>query len=102
MKLQSFFENLKRQRDAIFTFARCLILVSKSFLFVVQCFLEILVRYRIVVCVFDFSAQLRKSNAFAFFRCDINLTTSFLSRSNELALDFVAILDDQSVVQIFV
>ncbi len=104
MKFQTFFENLKRQRDAIFTFIRRLIFASESFSFIVQCFFEIFVRYRIVVSrfVFDFNIQLRKLNAFTLFRCDINLTTFSLSRSNELAFNFVAILNDQSVVRVFV
>jgi hypothetical protein len=100
MKLQTFFENLRRQRDAIFAFVFRLILVSKSFSFVVQCFFETFVRYRIVVlrCVFVFNAKFRKSNTFAFLQRDVDLTTSFFSRLNQLAFDFVAILDDQSVV----
>jgi hypothetical protein len=66
----------------------------------VQRFLEIFVRHRIVVlhCAFVFSAKLRKSNAFAFFRRDVDLTTFSLSRLSQLALDFVAVLDDQNVV----
>jgi hypothetical protein len=66
----------------------------------VQRFLETFVRHRIVVLyyAFVFSAKLRKSNAFAFFRRDVDLTTSSFSRLNQLALDSVAVLDDQSVV----
>jgi hypothetical protein len=100
MKLQTFFENLKRQRDAIFAFILRLIFVSKSFSFVVQCFLETFVRHRIVVlhCAFVFSAKLRKSSAFAFFRRDVDLTTFSFSRLNQFAFDSVAVLDDQSVL----
>jgi hypothetical protein len=100
MKLQTFFENLRRQRDAISAFVLRLILASRSFSSVVQCFLETFVRYRIVVlrCAFVFSAKFRKSNAFAFFRRDVDLTTSSFSRLNQLAFDFVAVLDDQNVV----
>jgi hypothetical protein len=100
MKLQTFFENLRRQRDAVFTFVLCLILASKSFSSVMQCFLETLVRHRIVVlrCAFVLSAKLRKSNAFAFLRRDVDLTTFSFSHLSQLALDSVAMLDDQSVV----
>ncbi len=104
MKLQTFFENLRRQRDVIFTSARRLILASESFLSVVQCFLETFIRHRIVDlrCVLVFSSKLRKSDAFALFRRNIDLTTSSLSRLSEFTLNFVAVLDDQSVVRIFV
>jgi hypothetical protein len=66
----------------------------------VQRLLETFVRHRIVVlyCAFVFSAKLRKSSAFAFSRRDVDLTTSSLSRLNQLAFDFVAVLDDQNVV----
>jgi hypothetical protein len=103
MKLQTFFENLRRQRNAIFTFVRRLILASKSFSSVMQCFFEIFIHHRIVDlrCVLVFNAKLYKSNAFALFRRNIDLTTSFFSCSNELALDFVAMIDDQSVIQVF-
>jgi hypothetical protein len=100
MKLQTFFENLRRQRDAIFTFVLRLILASESLSFVVQCSFETFVRHRIVVlrCALVLSAKLRKSNALAFFRRDVDLTTSFLSHLSQFALDSVAVLDDQSVV----
>jgi hypothetical protein len=100
MKLQTFFENLRRQRNAVSAFVLCLILASRSFSSVVQCLLEILVRHRIVVLrrVFVFSAKLRKSDAFAFFQRDVDLTTFSFSRLSQLALDSVAMLDDQSVV----
>ncbi len=100
MKLQTFFENLRRQRDAIFTFVLRLILASESFSFVLQCLFKTFVRHRVVVlrCVLVFSAKLRKSDAFAFSRRDVCLTTSSFSRLSQLALDFVAVLDDQSVV----
>jgi hypothetical protein len=96
MKLQTFFENLRRQRDAIFAFARCLILASELFLSDVQCFLETFVRYRIVDlrCVLVFSTKFCKSDVFTLFRRDIDLTTSSFSRLSKLALDFVAVLDD--------
>jgi hypothetical protein len=100
VKLQTFFENLRRQRDAISAFVLRLILASESFSSVVQRLLETFVRHRVVVlhCVLVFSAKLRKSSAFAFFRRDVDLTTSSLSRLNQLALDSVAVLDDQNVV----
>jgi hypothetical protein len=100
MKLQTFFENLRRQRDAVFTFFFRLILASESFSFVVQCFFEILVRHRIVVLrsALVLSAKFRKSDAFAFFRRDVDLTTFSFSHLSQLALDSVAVLDDQSVV----
>jgi hypothetical protein len=77
-----------------------LILASKSFSFVVQRLFETFVRHRVVVlhCAFVFSAKLRKSSALAFFRRDVDLTMFSLSRLNQFALDFVAVLDDQSVV----
>jgi hypothetical protein len=104
MKLQTFFEHLRRQRDAIFTFVCRLILASESFSFIVQHFLEIFVCHRIVDlrCDFVFSAKLRKSNAFALFRRDDDLTTSSFTRLSQLALDFVAVLEDQNVVRVFV
>jgi hypothetical protein len=100
LKLQTFFENLKRQRDVISASVLRLIFVSESFSFVVQCLLETFVRHRVVVlhCAFVFNAKFRKSSAFAFFRRDVDLTTFFLSRLSQLALDSVAVLDDQSVV----
>jgi hypothetical protein len=100
MKLQTFFENLRRQRDAVFTSVLRLILASESFSSVVQCLLETFVRHRIVVmrCAFVFSEKLRKADAFAFSRRDVCLTTFSLSRLSQLALDSVAVLDDQSVV----
>jgi hypothetical protein len=66
----------------------------------VQRLFETFVRHRIVVlhCAFVFSAKFRKSNALAFFRRDVDLTTFSFSRLNQFALDFVAVLDDQSVV----
>jgi hypothetical protein len=96
MKLQTFFENLRRQRNAISASVLCLILASESFSSVVQCFLEIFVRYRIVVLrrAFLFSAKLRKSDAFAFFQRDVDLTTFSFSRLSQFAFDSVAMLDD--------
>jgi hypothetical protein len=66
----------------------------------VQRLLETFVRHRIVILhrAFVFSAKFRKSSALAFFRRDVDLTTFSLSRLNQLALDFVAVLDDQNVV----
>jgi hypothetical protein len=77
-----------------------LILASTSFLSVVQRLLEIFVRHQIVVLhyVFVFNAKLRKSSALAFFRRDVDLTTFSFSRLSQLALDSVAVLDDQNVV----
>jgi hypothetical protein len=77
-----------------------LILASESFSSVVQRLLEIFVRHRIVVlhCALVFSAKLRKSSALAFFRRDVSLTTFSFSRLDQLTLDSVAVLDDQSVV----
>jgi hypothetical protein len=100
VKLQTFFENLRRQRDAVSASVLRLILASESFSSVVQRLLETFVRHRVVVlhCAFVFSAKLRKSSALAFFRRDVDLTTSSLSRLNQLALDSVAVLDDQDVV----
>jgi hypothetical protein len=100
MKFQTFFEDLRRQCDAVFTFILRLILALESFSFVVQCLLEIFVRHRIVVLryVLVFNAKFRKSDAFAFSRRDVCLTTSFFSRLSQFAFDFVAVLDDQSVV----
>ncbi len=104
MKLQTFFENLKRQRDAIFTFARHLILASKSFSFVVQFFFKNFVHYQIVDlrCVFIFSAKFCKSDAFTFFRRNIDLTTFFFSRLSEFSFDFVAMFDNQNIMRVFV